>query len=314
MGNLDFADHANFDGTTDLYVYELLADLVNPPSYTYLLEGKYWVIDVFDAPGAVTATVTFNGVSGAGSNSILAKRGSGQDQTGDWGTTGTYSSHDGSSITFTGVDLGSQFTLASNVDPLPIELKSFYAVVVKEGVMLHWKTSSEIDNAGFYIYRDDQRISTLIAGQGTSNELQEYSYLDSKVVAGKIYRYKISDVEQGTNAETFHSEVVVIADANIINNRYVPQNFVLHSAVPNPFNPTTSLTFEVPELSRVSLTIYDVSGKLVKSLVDDQFDIGRYTFQWNGTDDNNQIVESGVYLYRLEAGSFSETKQMTMLK
>lgn len=125
VGNLGFASHSNFDASTDLYVHEIPADPHNPPSYTYVQQNKYWVIDAYEGAGSpVTATVTLNGVDSAGANTFLVKRDNGQDQTGDWTVTGTYDSHTASSITFTGVELGSQFTLGSDSDPLPVVLFS----------------------------------------------------------------------------------------------------------------------------------------------------------------------------------------------
>ncbi len=83
---------------------------------------------------------------------------------------------------------------------------------------------------------------------------------------------------------------------------------------PNPFNPTTNISFNLPAKSDVTLSVYNVKGQLVKTLVDSKLDSGNQTFTWNGTDNTNQSVSSGVYFYKLQVGSQTETHKMLMLK
>ena len=94
----------------------------------------------------------------------------------------------------------------------------------------------------------------------------------------------------------------------------MPTRFALHEAVPNPFNPQTTMSFSLPSQSHVRLTIYDVSGRLVKTLLNENRGPGIHRVVWDGRDDRQQHVASGVYLYRIEAGSFVETKRVVMLK
>ncbi len=210
----------------------------------------------------------------------------------------------------------SEFAFGSDEEPLPIQLIAFYAEITKEGIMLHWKTSSEINNAGFYVYRNDQRISNLIAGQGTTDDSHEYSFLDKNVAVNHVYRYHLSDVEENTNAETDHPAVIIIYDEDAINqSKAVPTVYALHDAYPNPFNPKTTIQFDLPSASPVNLSIYDGSGKLIKTLVDGYRGVDFHSVEWNGTDDSGQTVSSGVYFYQLDAGNaFSETKSIILLK
>jgi hypothetical protein len=94
----------------------------------------------------------------------------------------------------------------------------------------------------------------------------------------------------------------------------VPTRFALHEAVRNPFNPQTTLSFSLPLASHVQPTIYDVSGRLVTTLLDEDRGPGRHDVVWDGHDDLQQRVSSGVYFYRIKAGSFVETKRMVLLK
>ncbi len=91
--------------------------------------------------------------------------------------------------------------------------------------------------------------------------------------------------------------------------------YALHPCYPNPFNPLTTISYDVPDPVTVTLTIHDLAGKLVKTLVASQtVDAGRHEVVWNGRDNRGRMAVSGVYFYRLEAGSFSETRRMTLVK
>ena len=199
--------------------------------------------------------------------------------------------------------------------PLPVELSSFYAEAVQEGVKLHWATTAEINNAGFYLYRDGQKITNLIPGYGTTNEPHEYTYLDTDVTEGKLYTYQISDIEEDTGLETFHPEIAVIAGKGMVNNQDTPSAFALHEVYPNPFNPTTNISFDLPESANLRLAIYDVSGKLIKSFADgEMWAGGSYSVIWNGDDDNGNVVSSGTYFCKMVTEQYSETKAMVLLK
>jgi hypothetical protein len=93
-----------------------------------------------------------------------------------------------------------------------------------------------------------------------------------------------------------------------------PVSYVLHPSQPNPFNPSTQIRYELPQGDRVRLSIYDVTGRELRVLVDEVKEAGTHTASWDGTDRNGQALASGVYFYRLEAGDFSRTHRMTLLK
>jgi hypothetical protein len=94
----------------------------------------------------------------------------------------------------------------------------------------------------------------------------------------------------------------------------IPGTFVLAQNYPNPFNPTTTISFSLPQRSSVRLDIYDILGKQVATLVDESREAGNWKVEWNGTGRNGQHIASGVYFYRLQAGSFTSVKKMVMLK
>jgi hypothetical protein len=94
----------------------------------------------------------------------------------------------------------------------------------------------------------------------------------------------------------------------------VPTDFALHDNYPNPFNPTTTLRFDLPEISDVRLTIYNVLGKRVKSFKMQNTPAGYHSIRWNATNDFGSPVSAGVYLYQLQAKDFVKTKKMILLK
>jgi hypothetical protein len=89
----------------------------------------------------------------------------------------------------------------------------------------------------------------------------------------------------------------------------LPKEFSLSQNYPNPFNPATTIRYSLPSSSRVNLGVYNVLGQLVSELVNEEATIGWKEVQWNAED-----VPSGVYFYRLQAGTFAETKKLILLK
>jgi hypothetical protein len=96
---------------------------------------------------------------------------------------------------------------------------------------------------------------------------------------------------------------------------HAPSQFALHPCVPNPFNPTTTIRYDVPNGgARVSIAVFDVTGRRVRSLVDEARPAGEQSVIWDGRDDGGRTVASGVYFYRMIAGSFAQTRKMVLLK
>jgi hypothetical protein len=94
----------------------------------------------------------------------------------------------------------------------------------------------------------------------------------------------------------------------------LPERYALHQNAPNPFNPTTIIGFDMLDSGPVRLSVFDVSGRLVRTLVDERMPAARHQILWDGRDDRGLSVASGVYLYRLETRSFRATKKMILLK
>jgi hypothetical protein len=192
---------------------------------------------------------------------------------------------------------------------VPVELVSFTANVSNNSVTLNWITASELNNSGFDIERSchtersrsmtDWEIIGFINGNGTTSESHSYSFTDNDLSVGK-YSYRLKQIDfDGTFSYSNEIEI----DLNL------PQSFSLQQNYPNPFNPTTSIKYQVSSISNVSLKVYDVLGTEIATLVNENKPAGNYDVTFNASS-----LASGVYFYKLQAGSFTETKKMIILR
>jgi flagellar hook assembly protein FlgD len=88
----------------------------------------------------------------------------------------------------------------------------------------------------------------------------------------------------------------------------------LNSNYPNPFNPITHIAYSIRESGNVTLEVYNLKGQLVKSLLNEVIETGDYTITWNGTDNSNKSVSSGVYFYKMKTQNYNSTKKMILMK
>ena len=105
-----------------------------------------------------------------------------------------------------------------------------------------------------------------------------------------------------------------IPNLSLVENNSLPNKFILHQNYPNPFNPVTSLRYDLPENNLVNITIYDMLGRKVKTLINQTQDAGYKSIIWNTTDDYGKPVSAGIYLYQIQAGEYISTKKMVLLK
>jgi hypothetical protein len=211
------------------------------------------------------------------------------------------------------------FTIASD-GSLPVELTSFHVLSTRnDAVTLQWVTESEINNLGFILDRrvpgtEWTEIATYIThpelqGQGSVTHQTIYSYTDNTVLSAETYDYRLADVDYDGN-KVYHSMTVMGVSPNDV----VPETFTLYPAYPNPFNPTTNIRYDLPEDALVSITIYDIMGRSIRSLVNSKQTAGYRSIQWNATNDAGSPVSAGIYLYMIQAGEFRQAKKMVLLK
>ena len=208
---------------------------------------------------------------------------------------------------FDGRAMAQTTVLLNGPSVLPVELVSFTATASGMNANLHWSTATEINNSGFEIQRrqtSDWAKVGFVAGAGTSNAPRNYSYTDSKLSAGS-YSYRLKQIDNN-GAFTYGSTVEVAISST-------PAAFALSQNYPNPFNPSTVISYQLPVNSRVTLKVYDMLGQEVATLVNGPQEAGVYTVSFN-TSKGTPGLSSGVYIYRLEAGSFVSTKKLVLMR
>ena len=202
------------------------------------------------------------------------------------------------------IDMGA-YEYQPGVDtPLPIALTSFTATFLNGAVQLTWHTATETDNAHFLIYRNDDVITT-IEGAGTTSEPHNYEYIDNQVIPGNTYIYVLADISYANEETKYTNKAVTI---NIPEND-IPTEFALEDNIPNPFNPITTFNYTLPEAQNVNITIYDITGRQIETLISRYQTAGSYSLKWDASN-----YSSGVYFYRLQTGSFTSTKKMILMK
>jgi flagellar hook assembly protein FlgD len=101
---------------------------------------------------------------------------------------------------------------------------------------------------------------------------------------------------------------------SILVNNPIPDTYHLFQNYPNPFNPVTTFRYNLPEDELVNITIYDIIGRQIKTLINSSQTAGYKSIQWNATNSTGQSVSAGVYLFKIQAGNFIQTKKMVLLK
>ncbi|MBK6911176.1 MAG: T9SS type A sorting domain-containing protein [bacterium] len=185
---------------------------------------------------------------------------------------------------------------------LPVELASFTATAGAALVNLNWTTASEAGLDRFEIVRDGAVVTTVSARNDAMGAT--YSFVDNNVEAGVTYSYQL--VCLSLNGQR---DVMSTASATPRGEQNVVSNFALHQNYPNPFNPETTIGFELAEASNVSLTVFNVAGQQVASLVNGNLNAGTHSVNFNAS-----ALTSGIYLYRLTAGSFTAQHKMVLMK
>jgi len=199
-------------------------------------------------------------------------------------------------------------------EQVPVELASFGGELVEERVVLNWTTASQTNNAGWRVLRSSdgetyEIVSELIPGAGTTDELLNYTYTDEGLPSAVKAIYVLEQVDlDGSVHRSNGVELLLGARFQIL-----PTEFGT-AVYPNPFNPSTTISYDLPSESLVSIVIYDALGQEIRRLVTEQRPAGRYKVQWDAKDHLGYGVGSGVYIAKIEAGSFSASQKMLLLK
>jgi len=202
---------------------------------------------------------------------------------------------------------------------LPIELSSFSAVqTVSNYVQLNWTTQSETGVVGYYVYRsatDDLSIATGVSSvinAGNTSQVQSYSFVDREVSPGTWY-YWLQNLDMD-GSSNYHGPVSVTLTADTNSTPNIPLITSLNNIYPNPFNPSTTISYGVANAERVNIQIFNIKGQLVRNLLSESRQSGNYRIVWDGTNDRGQSLSSGMYFMKMTAGKYSKTSKVLMLK
>ncbi len=207
---------------------------------------------------------------------------------------------------------------------LPVELTSFTANVIDGKVLLNWQTATEVKNYGFEVERaanlrglqngnGDSNLggfSTIgfTQGHGNSNSPKSYSFTDSNTPSGKV-EYRLKQID---NDGTFKYSSIVTVNS-------LPTQFSLGQNYPNPFNPSTTIKFGLSSDAKVKLEVYNTIGQKVATLVNGEMTAGYHQVEFSAgggsaSGGNASRLASGIYFYRMQTGSYIETKKLILMK
>ena len=211
-----------------------------------------------------------------------------------------------------GTDLDIYAVRVSSNSALPVEMRSFTVTAHSSGAELHWTSVTESQNHGFEVERKQitnskSAIGNLewlsvgfVQGHGTSSSPHDYTFIDHNVDPGH-YVYRIKQVNTDGSFKYTQELQVEIG--------LIPRQLTLSQNYPNPFNPTTTIRFSNPQHSNVLLVVFDILGREVATLVNGELDAGYHQVELDAS-----RLSSGIYFYRIQAGSFTATKRLVLLK
>jgi hypothetical protein len=182
-----------------------------------------------------------------------------------------------------------------------------YAASWSEGcVTVTWRIVGSGDGASFTVMRKSSAEDefTNLPGECSSDHPASFHYVDHDVEPGETYVYRVDVQDEDGGRILFETQPLTVPQAPVT----LYQNF------PNPFNPSTTIRFYIPQRTRAVLEIFDAAGRSVARLFDEERAEGWYAVEWSGRDRNGGAVRSGVYFYRLTTGKVSRSRKLVMVR
>ncbi|GBD92533.1 flagellar basal body rod modification protein [bacterium BMS3Abin05] len=181
---------------------------------------------------------------------------------------------------------------------------------VDSHVKIVWQPVTDNDLMFYTVYRSQGNGNLVRLTRTTST-----SYVDANVTLEKTYHYAITATDFGWNESQKSEKLSVsVTSVNEKVSNAIPTDYALNQNYPNPFNPTTEIRYAIPKSANVTISIYNVFGQKVRTLVTGYKSAGYYVANWNGRSDNGREVSSGIYFYEIHAGTFTATKKMTLMR
>ena len=204
--------------------------------------------------------------------------------------------------------------------PVPAELASFAGQIAgDDDILLTWGVASQTNNLGWEVFRsldnvEFEKASGLIAGDGTTDAYRSYEFMDAEAPAAEVVYYYLRQIDLDGSAS--RTNIIQVSFApTAVQQGVLPTVSALGQNYPNPFNPETTIQFDLSDGSAVTLTVFDATGQVVRTLMDGEFrSAGSYSFVWDGRNAAGHRVSSGVYMYELRAGDFRSMRKMTLVQ
>jgi len=199
--------------------------------------------------------------------------------------------------------------LAVTTTALPA-ITEFTAVPREGGIRLDWKIDTQDIVEGFRAHRTCTGFPDVWIPADTLLSPETRTVADADVTAGLVYQYRLT-MYLTKDREALSPGWVQVS---FVRSEPVPSVFSLGQNQPNPFTPSTLIPYGLPERAWVTVDVFDIRGRLIVTLVDESQDRGFKSTPWDGRDAAGVAVPSGVYLYRLRAGEFTETRKMVLVR
>ncbi len=193
-----------------------------------------------------------------------------------------------------------------------VKLSSFVALTNNEGVVLAWRSESEANIREWWIEKADKNIGNykkiaVIPAKGERLIPANYKYTDTNVEYGTTYLYRLGKVNYSGNV-AYYGPIT----ARVV--QKVPDALILFQNSPNPFAQSTIIGYQLAKRDKVEIKIYNITGRIVKTLVNKMESSGYHRVTWDGKDDEGKSVPDGLYLYQLKTPESSVTKRLILIK
>lgn len=217
--------------------------------------------------------------------------------------------HSGDYYSYFHSEIDSGYSVDNMAPPAP----EVIAEAVPMAIELRWNVNPHPDVTLYSLYRSDT------PGFSPSNEnligaTEECFFRDENVTGVQTLYYRVG-VEDDAMNHSFSEEVFITStDVNSRNQNEIPETYELGGNFPNPFNPATEISFQIPKDGNVKIVVYNVLGEKVKTLTNQNYKAGYYHIPWRGDDDLGNSVFSGIYFYHMKAGEYKASGKMILVR
>lgn len=229
-------------------------------------------------------------------------------------------------LTLSGINSFSWWTAAESGsgETLPVYLSSFTVFQTAENcAQINWQTQSEASLIGYNIYKscsdnenDKLRINNLILNATNTSTEQNYQFIDEDISVNQEYFYWLESLEANVNSQ-FFGPIKFVITSDYPEGGDIPEIQIsqgLKTIFPNPFNPSTSVSYYLESENDVTLEIFNLLGQKQRTIKKSHSSKGNYSIVWNGINSQNETVASGVYLFRLKIGEKVYSSKALLVK